>query len=316
MADPSSTKPDHASPSAMVCCTELENFVQIFQRIRPRWPGTSLGEVEIYGDSVFLNGSAGGDHLVYLQFDERYDLRRRTAAAKEAGREEIARKLAENRDRIGVLVADVSGHRVTDALVAAMLHQAFLTGVLYELDQFGEVTTRLFENLNTRFSRSLSIEKYVTMIYGEISATGRFRFLSAGSPDPMIFSAEFDSFVNIAKDRLVGVYPLGMFPSEDDVDLSKNLGALRYKPSYTVNEVNLMGLGDILLLLTDGYAEHARSDDSPFTPGVLERTLRSVKHLSAQAIYEAVRDRALSFAPATDDMTMVVIKRVGKKRES
>jgi serine phosphatase RsbU (regulator of sigma subunit) len=316
MTDPSSTTTDLASPSPTTCCTELENFVQIFQRIRPRLPGITIGEVEIYGDSVFLNGSAGGDHLIYLQFDERYDLSRRMAAAREAGSDDIVRKLAENCNRIGVLVADVSGHRVTDALVAAMLHQAFLTGVLYELDQFGEVTTRLFENLNTRFSRSLSIEKYVTMVYGEISATGRFRFLSAGSPDPMIFSAEFDSFVNIAKDRLVGVYPLGMFPSEDDVDLSKNLEAFRYKPSYTVNEVNLMGVGDILLLLTDGYADHARNDDSPFTPAVLESTLRTVKHLPARAIYEAVLDRALSFAPATDDMTMVVIKRVGRKLES
>ena len=299
--------------SPAVCCTELENFVQIFQRIRPRWPGTRIGEVEIYGDSVFLNGSAGGDHLIYLDFDERYDLRRRTASAREAGRDEIARKLAQNRDRIGVLVADVSGHRATDALVAAMLHQAFLTGVLYELDQYGEVTTRLFENLNTRFSRSLSIEKYVTMVYGEISATGRFRFLSAGSPDPMVFSAEFDGFVTISSDRLVGFYPLGMFPSEDDVDLSRNLGALRYKPRYTVNEVNLMSLGDILLLLTDGYADHARGDDSPFAPDLLESTLRAVKHLPSQQIYEAVRDRALSFAPATDDMTLVVIKRVGKR---
>jgi serine phosphatase RsbU (regulator of sigma subunit) len=76
-----------------------------------------------------------------------------------------------------------------------------------------------------------------------------------------------------------------------------------------------MGLGDILLLFTDGYAEHTFSDDEAFTPGVLESALRSVKHRPAQAIYEAVRDRALSFAPMTDDMTLVVIKRVGKTRE-
>ena len=54
----------------------------------------------------------------------------------------------------GIAVIDVSGHRVTDALLTAMLHQAFLLGSLYELDMFGQITKRLFENLNTRFYQS------------------------------------------------------------------------------------------------------------------------------------------------------------------
>lgn len=298
------TAPDALNATA--CCVELDNFVQIARRIRPPSAGLRIGGVDIYGDTVFLNGAAGGDHIVYIDFEARYDLARRAQQARDPA---IAKRLEDNRHRIGVMVADVSGHSITDALVAAMLHQAFLTGVLYELDRFGEVTTRLFENLNTRFYGSLSFEKYVTMIYGEITVDGRFRFLSAASPDPMIFSAEFDSFVTIASDRLVGFYPLGTFPSEDDVDVSRNRGAFRYKPKYTVNEVNLMGVGDILLLLTDGYADHERSDELPFVPDVLEASLRAVKDRSAREIYETVRDRALEFAPANDDMTLVVIKR-------
>jgi serine phosphatase RsbU (regulator of sigma subunit) len=192
-----------------------------------------------------------------------------------------------------------------------MLHQAFLTGVLYELDRHGEVTTSLFENLNTRFNRSLSVGKFVTLVYGEIDRTGKFRFLSAGSPDPEIFSAEYDRFVNISPERLLSFYPLGMFPSEDDPDASRHLGALRYKPSYTVNEVNLMGVGDILLLATDGLADHERPDGEPFSPAVLEEVLRSVKHSSAKDVYHAVIERALSFGPPSDDMTLVVVKRSG-----
>lgn len=313
MNEQSTVKAGPARPRSVTCCSELDNFVRIARLIRPRSPQLRIGGVDIYGDTVFLEGAAGGDHIAYVDFEGRYDLTRRAQLARDPA---IAKRLEENRHRIGVMVADVSGHSITDALVAAMLHQAFLTGVLYELDRYGEVTTRLFENLNTRFYRSLSFEKYVTMIYGEITATGRFRFLSAGSPDPMIFSAEFDSFVTIASDRLVGFYPLGMFPSEDDIDVSRNLGAFRYKPKYTVNEVNLMGIGDILLLLTDGYADHARDDDTPFVPGLLEDSLRAVKHRPAREIYEALRDRALEFAPAADDMTLVVIKRVARGRDS
>ena len=124
--------------------------------------------------------------MVLVDFEKRYDLENRIRIAEVEGRPEVARKLAENRDRIGVLIADVCGHQMTDALVAAMLHQAFLTGVLYELDRFGEVTTRLFENLNSRFSRSMSIRKYVTVTYGEVSRSGAFRFLLAGSPKPLV----------------------------------------------------------------------------------------------------------------------------------
>lgn len=289
---------------------ELDNFVETFRMIRPPTGGARIGGVEIYGDTVFLNGSVGGDHMILIDFEKRYDLENRIRAARLENRPEIADKLAENRGRIGILVADVAGHQMTDALVAAMLHQAFLTGVLYELDLFGEVTTRLFENLNTRFSKSVSVRKYITLTYGEVSRTGTFRFVLAGSPRPLIFSTEFDRLVTIAPDRLVGFFPLGLFPSEDDPDRAKNLGALHYKPSYTVNEVNLMGLGDILLLMTDGLTELDRAE-LPFVPSQLEETLRRTKDLPARQIYEAVREAAFAWARPKDDLTLVVVKRTG-----
>ena len=302
------TRDDTAS-SPQFCCGEIENFVRTVRLIRPPNPFLEVGQVEIYGDSVFLNGAAGGDHIVYVEFDRRYDLIRRIRTAINDGRPEIAAKLGECRDRLGILVGDVSGHQITDALAAAMLHQAFLTGVLYELDRYGEVTTRLFENLNTRFFNALSFKKYITLIYGEISSTGAFRFLSAGSPPPLVFSAEYDRFVTICPDRLVSFAPLGMFPSEDDIDISKNLGPIGYKPRYSINEVNLLGEGDILLLHTDGLSEHERTDGESFFPGLLEDTLRSNKYRSSQEIYEAVRNRVLSFTPLADDMTVVIIKK-------
>ncbi len=304
------TTESHESTTApKLCCTEIENFVRTVRLIRPPSLGMRVGQVEVYGDSVFLNGSAGGDHIVYVDFERRYDLDRRIRTATDAGKADVAAKLVENRGRLGILVADVSGHQITDALAAAMLHQAFLTGVLYELDRFGEVTTRLFENLNTRFYNSLSFEKYITLVYGEISGTGRFRFLSAGGPPPLVFSAEYDRLVSLSPERLVSFTPLGLFPSEDDVDRSKILGPLGYKPRYTVNEVNLLGIGDILLLYTDGLAEHSRKDVQTYLPSELETTLRATKHLPAKEIQTAVRDSALRYAPLEDDMTVVVIKK-------
>ncbi len=288
---------------------EMSNFIALHQRIAPHTAGDELGEIEVYGTSRFLNGEAGGDHIVYLNFDKRFDLNRRAEEAQAKGDEDLAAKILRNRHRLGVLLADVAGHKLTDALVTAMLHQAFLTGVLYELDIYGEVTTHLFENLNTRFQKSTSIERYVTLIYGEISDTGNFRFILAGHPPPMVFSNEYEQFVNISKGRLKTFYPLGMFPSEDDVDASRNLGALRYKPRYTVNEVNLMSPGDIMILFSDGLSEHCRNDDENFVNVHLQDVVRSVKEGSAKDIQQRILSEMADFATFDDDTTIVVIKR-------
>jgi serine phosphatase RsbU (regulator of sigma subunit) len=129
-----------------------------------------------------------------------------------------------------------------------------------------------------------------------------------------VFSAEYDRFVSICPDRLGSFSPLGLFPSEDDVDATRILRPIGYKPRYTVNEVNLLGDGDILILHTDGLDEHTRDDGGVFVPDKLEAVVRESKHRSAHEIYEAVRKRALAVAPLEDDMTVVIIKKVGGRR--
>jgi serine phosphatase RsbU (regulator of sigma subunit) len=112
----------------------------------------------------------------------------------------------------------------------------------------------------------------------------------------------------------VSYTPLGLFPSEDDVDATRIPRPIGYKPRYTVNEVNLLGDGDILILHTDGLGDHIREDGSAFVPDELEALIRERKHHSAHEIYEEVRERALAFAPLEDDMTVVVIKKAGGRR--
>ncbi len=80
-----------------LCRIEIDNFVEIVRRIRPPSQPVRHGTIDIYGDSTFLNGTAGGDHIVYLDFDERYDIDRRIREAAEAGNDAVAAKLAEIR---------------------------------------------------------------------------------------------------------------------------------------------------------------------------------------------------------------------------
>jgi serine phosphatase RsbU (regulator of sigma subunit) len=289
---------------------ELSNFRAIMANVHAIPSELSLANIDIHGATWPLNGQLGGDHIILVDFGRRYDLDALIATARSEGRQDRAVRLDENRHRVGVLLADASGHSTTDALLTAMLHQAFLTGVLYELEMHGHVTARLFEILNTRFHRSSSVTKFITMIYGEISSSGTFRFISAGHPPPMIFSAEFDCFVRVDPGRLRTFFPIGMFPNEAGVEERNASRSLVYKKKYTVNEVNLMATGDILFLYSDGVSDHAR-DGQPYLPGQLEATVRRSKHLSARDIVAAVRRDMDRFTSQQDDVSLVVIKRTG-----
>jgi len=200
---------------------ELENFEEIALRLRPA-PGEipKLPGIDVAGTTIPLAGAIGGDHIIYVDFKHRHDLDARIARAREKGLDPIAAKLEEMKMTAGVLLADVSGHRITDAVLAAMLHQSFLLGVVYELEISGTITTRLFEYINNRFNRSSSVRKFLTMIYGEIHESGRFRFISAGHHPPLVFSNEFDCFVDIHPELLVSYPPIGTMPSKTDLDRS------------------------------------------------------------------------------------------------
>lgn len=287
---------------------EMENFRSMMRYVH--WiPDTlSLANVEAYGETFPLNGVLGGDHIIVVDFKRRYNLEARIETARRKGQTDVALRLEGCGNKIGILVADSAGHETTDALLTAMLHQAFLTGVLYELETEGHVTPRLFEILNTRFAKSSSVSKFITMIYGEISNDGTFRFISAGHPRPLVFSAEYDRLVDIDPERMKNVLPIGVFPSEGDIDEPAARVPLPRKKRFSVNEVNLMGRGDILLLQTDGLYEHA-DGDRPYTPHRLETAIRRVKHLPPREIVTAIREDMLRFAPPQDDTSLVAIKR-------
>jgi hypothetical protein len=99
---------------------ELENFTEIVKILKP-----SAGErprldgIDVDAASLPLNGAMGGDQLIYLDFKYRFDLEGRIEKARAEGRDEIATQLEENKHRAGILLADVAGHRMTDAAVPA-----------------------------------------------------------------------------------------------------------------------------------------------------------------------------------------------------
>jgi serine phosphatase RsbU (regulator of sigma subunit) len=293
--------------TAEALAKELDNFQDIAHQLLPE-PGDvpTLRSIDVWGGTRPLSGPVGGDHIIYVDFKQRYDLAARIARAEAKGQATVVDGLRRCQRCAGIAVLDVAGHQMTDALLAAMTHQAFLLGALYELDRYGQITTRLFENLNTRLYRSSGAHKFVALLYGEVSEEGTFRFLAAGQPFPHVFSHRQNRFVTVGADRRLSAPPLGIQPSLSVIDRRTNESPFGFKEQYEVNEWTLLGAGDILLLYTDGLSEHA--EDSYF-PGGVEAVLRDVKERSAREIHDAILADLLAFGPPTDDITLVVVKR-------
>jgi len=288
---------------------ELKNFQEIAKNIMPA-PGEvpTLQGIEVYGGTIPLNGAVGGDHIIYVDFKKRFDLNARIRHAAAEGKYEVVSHLERCRRKAGIAILDVSGHHATDGLLAAMMHQAFLLGSIYELDLFGNITKRLFENLNTRFYHSSSLNKFVTMIYGEISEDTTFRFLSAAHPPPVVFSNQHNRFMEVSQDFCTSFPPIGTLPSLDVIDRNVSQSVLGFKERYQLNEWRLMGTGDILLLYTDGLLEHSNGTETYF-PSHLESKIREVKDKSAREIFEAIKTHLLAFGERVDDISLVIIKR-------
>ena len=95
---------------------ELENFEEIAKCLIPQ-PGDvpKLRGIDIHGGTLPLNGVVGGDHVIYVDFKERFDV---FAARAEVVRRRAPRPGSGTRGRAGpanfVIVAGAGGHVRTD----------------------------------------------------------------------------------------------------------------------------------------------------------------------------------------------------------
>ena len=117
---------------------------------------------------------------------------------------------------------------------------------------------------------------------------------------------EFGRFVNLEPSCIASVQPIGLFPTEGDIDRAMELAPASESPHAIVNQLRLLGEGDVLLLYTDGASERI---DGEFADA-LTPTIRSVAPLSAREIVYALRDELDRLGAQKDDMTLVAIKRL------
>ena len=145
-------------------------------------------------------------------------------------------------EHVAMYVMDVSGHGVAAALLSVSV-----THHLSQMIRHNEATERggpsganitspawLARNLNTLFPMAAVGRHYFTFLYGVLNVKTRtFRFVSAGSPGPLVIHADGSSDVHD-----VPAVPIGMFPDSEYEDTLIELQA-----------------GDRMYLHTDGLYE-------------------------------------------------------------
>jgi phosphoserine phosphatase RsbU/P len=189
--------------------------------------------------------------------------------------------------RVGILVADVTGHGVPAALIASMLKVAF-AGQAEHAANPARVLTGLNQALCGKFE-----EHFVTAAYVFADAERNvLRYAGAGHPPLLMASTPPEGVRLIEENGLM----LGLFPEAE----------------YSSTEIPLRD-GDRCLLYTDGVFEAMNAAQQEFGKPRLAEFLRAHLHLAAESFTKALIAEVARWASHTsgqrqdDDITVLAL---------
>jgi serine phosphatase RsbU (regulator of sigma subunit) len=192
-----------------------------------------------------------------------------------------------------VTLADVSGHGVGPALVTAACRAYVRASAAQH-----QGLTALANHVNRLISDDLPDGRFITMASVLIDAAGSVALFSAGHGPIVLYVGRSGTVEEISAHGL----PLAVEPE------------LPFGPAQRIE----MGPGDVLALVTDGFSEWARSgpDGAREEFGLVRLREAFRRHASKDAttMIAAITAEVEAFAaptPQQDDLTMVVVKRVG-----
>ncbi len=186
--------------------------------------------------------------------------------------------------RVGVLVADVSGHGIPAALVASMVKVSFSA----QADQADD-PARVLAAMNQILCRHLE-HAYVTAVYAVVdTARQSITIANAGHPPAMVRRCGKTSFV----DHDDGI-ALGFFP----------------EATYTNTEVAPFRLHDRLLLYSDGVSEARDRAGQFFDRDRVAAWLSDIEQTSAERFAETALGGLTQWTGGgfDDDVTFVIVE--------
>jgi sigma-B regulation protein RsbU (phosphoserine phosphatase) len=195
--------------------------------------------------------------------------------------------IALDEKRVGVLIADVSGHGLPAALIASML-QVALTAQFAHASDPGKVLSGLNQALCGKFQRNFVTAAYVFVDLENNSMT----YAGAGHPPLLHWRSSSGSASEVYENGLV----LGQFPEE------------------TYSAVNVpLAPGDRCVLYTDGVLETSNPAQEEFGIGRFMRLMGTSHGLGADQFIDALLDELSRWSGhprgegQQDDITVLVI---------
>jgi phosphoserine phosphatase RsbU/P len=195
--------------------------------------------------------------------------------------------LSVDEKRVGILVADVTGHGVPAALIASMLKVAFAGQATHARDPV-RVLTGLNRSLCGKFE-----EHFVTAAYLFVDLEkGLLHYSAAGHPPLMLASGAVGNVREIEENGLM----LGMFP----------------EAAYSSVEIRVSP-GDRCLLYTDGLFEAKNAAQEEFGKARCKEFLETQLHIPAARFANTLLDNIAGFSgynssrAQEDDITLLVL---------
>lgn len=193
--------------------------------------------------------------------------------------------------RVAFVLADVTGHGIGPAMVMAVC-RAYSRASAPLVSDLGSLLSRLNALIHADVSSSGRFITLAAAVVGE--GQDEIELMSAGHGPLLIYRAATKSVEMFGGDGL----PLGIIPDEV------------YERSASI----AFGVGDVLLMTTDGFFEWTRaSDREAFGIERLKEALRVNAHEPCETILTRVDEAVRAFsqgAPQGDDVTGVAIKRL------
>ena len=190
--------------------------------------------------------------------------------------------------RLGLFLADASGHGIGPALMAGECRAALRA--LASVTDLQETLTKT----NALLNADLSPGRFLTAFYGVLDpAAGRIDYVSAGHAPLLLYRRATDTVETFD----ATTFPLGILPFLDAT------------PAPPVE----LAPGDVFVLVTDGLHEWANPGGEEFGPDRMMDVVRAHRDASAADLIRHMHEAVVAFAdgtPQDDDLTAVLVKRL------
>jgi phosphoserine phosphatase RsbU/P len=199
-------------------------------------------------------------------------------------------------DRIGVLIADVSGKGTS-----AALYMAELKGLVLSLSQIYQSPRQLLTEVNRIISDNLDARSFITMTYAVFDlAASTMTYARAGHTPLIYLPGDSD-----APNQVQVLTPSGLV-------VGLRIPGAHAKFVDLLEEKTIaLGAGDVIVLYTDGITEAMNPDADLFGDNRLSGIVEEHGHLDSGELRERILREIEAFvgtADQHDDMTMILIK--------